>query len=297
MFKVPDTVFWETADMAGVDAVVTVGIDSGGSSWTNEAIRSRWLTILVCSCWRIGIPFSSAAGPDAVVVACVCESSQFWSYREKPRFMKRLSGSMCVVFDVLSLLVEEGFLHDIITFLGKEGVLRGILSFLGEEGVSHDVLSFLGEEVSFLGEEGVPCGGQSKSPGGWRSLTMTVWALLAVGRRPSTTWPWKVCMAGTCPMRSKLAWSPSRRILSSVSGSHGDDGPTVMQNLLMKNWSPDNNSLWVQCSPWPGLQYLYSSLCPQSSWSSSLDWSLPSSRHKALLVSGVVLRWWLGAGL
>ena len=204
---------------------------------------------------------------------------------------------MCVVFDVLSLLVEEGFPHDILTFLGEEGVLRDVLSFLGEEGVPHDVLSFLGEEVSFLGEEGVSCGGRSKSPGGWRSLMMAVWALLAVGRRPSSMWPWKVRTAGTCPLKSRPAWSPSRRILSSVSGSHGDDGPTVMQNFLMKNWSPDNNSLWAQCSPWPGLQYLYSSLCPQSSWTSSLDWSLPSSHNKALLVFGVVLRWWLGAGL
>ena len=122
MFKVPDTVFWETADMAGVEAVVTAGLSSGGSSWTNEAIRSRCLTTLVCSRWRIGIPFSSAAGPDAVVVPCVCESSQFWSYREKPRFLKRLSGSMCVAFNVLSFLAEVGFLHDILTFLG-EGVL------------------------------------------------------------------------------------------------------------------------------------------------------------------------------
>ena len=76
MFKVPDTVFWETADMAGVEAVVTAGVSSGGSSWTIEAIRSSFFTTLVCSCWRIGIPFSSAAGPDAVVVPCVFESSQ-----------------------------------------------------------------------------------------------------------------------------------------------------------------------------------------------------------------------------
>ena len=47
--------------------------------------------------------------------------------------MKKLSGSMCEVFDVLSLMVEEGFPHYVLNFLGEEGVLHDVLSLLGEE--------------------------------------------------------------------------------------------------------------------------------------------------------------------